>query len=724
MKATIRTLGCALLLFAVHGLPATARGQSCEGDCDDSGEVTVDEIISGVSIALGLQPVDACRNFDRNVDGEVTVDEVLAAVNRALAGCPDDVNVGIFVMCEVPGPRGLVRCARGTNVRLWRCDDDVQCFSERELIASQPIDANGTIVFVLGRRQLGSGTLIAEADVDANVTYQVVEKVRVGTIGQPPQMRTAGGTSGSIELTISPASEAATRILATAGLENFDADAVRAVVAAVAQANSETLFDGLGAAVAADRATEVALADEAVQELLSQSQRTLGCLQSRRGAIRAVGEVAEYEFFAKGAERMVLSTFKTEGETSFQPCWSIRNALGAAVRLDQNQARRCGAGGFTAPADGIYFMRVFDDASRAVGEYEILLEPRSATFGGQETCAPVAGCGSVIQGQTLNPRAADVYRLDGMANQRVSVSVLRVDGDPGYQPCWFVRDENGNEVRLVPNQADSCSEREVVLREGRHTIVVGDGARAASGTYELRIEPRSATLGRNAEASCAPEIGCGAAFVGVVPTRVASATYQFRALEGEIVAVAISREDGDPGFSPCWTVRSPNGSAMTLLPNVDEACDDRRSLRIGSSDVHTIVVRDGGQDATGTFNVRLEPVSESVDGEQCAAPIDCSAAGVGAISTPRFANTYGFFATAGARYRFSAVRESGQPAFNPCWTVTDRNGAAVRLLPNATSQCDGARDFTPSSSGWHTITVRDRTGGSATGTYGYEFSCL
>jgi hypothetical protein len=59
----------------------------CVGDCDDSGTVTVDELIRGVNIALGLVPLDNCGSFDANGNGGVTVNELVQAVNAALEGC-------------------------------------------------------------------------------------------------------------------------------------------------------------------------------------------------------------------------------------------------------------------------------------------------------------------------------------------------------------------------------------------------------------------------------------------------------------------------------------------------------------------------------------------------------------------------------------------------------------------------------------------------------------
>jgi hypothetical protein len=67
---------------------ATANGKTCVGDCGSDGEVTVDELITGVNMALGVTPLSACPVFDANGDGEVTIDEILQAVNSTLNGCP------------------------------------------------------------------------------------------------------------------------------------------------------------------------------------------------------------------------------------------------------------------------------------------------------------------------------------------------------------------------------------------------------------------------------------------------------------------------------------------------------------------------------------------------------------------------------------------------------------------------------------------------------------
>ncbi len=60
---------------------------TCVGDCGGDALVTINEIITGVNIALGSAPLSQCPVFDADGNGEVTVNELIVAVNNALNGC-------------------------------------------------------------------------------------------------------------------------------------------------------------------------------------------------------------------------------------------------------------------------------------------------------------------------------------------------------------------------------------------------------------------------------------------------------------------------------------------------------------------------------------------------------------------------------------------------------------------------------------------------------------
>jgi hypothetical protein len=60
---------------------------ACVGNCNAEADVTVDEILTMVNIALGNARLLNCEAADSNHDGHVTIDEILTAVNNALNGC-------------------------------------------------------------------------------------------------------------------------------------------------------------------------------------------------------------------------------------------------------------------------------------------------------------------------------------------------------------------------------------------------------------------------------------------------------------------------------------------------------------------------------------------------------------------------------------------------------------------------------------------------------------
>jgi Phosphoinositide phospholipase C, Ca2+-dependent len=76
------------LVYSVAGVPRPGLAQTCEGDCNNDGQVMVEEVVSGVAIALGRSDTAACASLDLDGDGSVLVYELIAAVLRALEGCP------------------------------------------------------------------------------------------------------------------------------------------------------------------------------------------------------------------------------------------------------------------------------------------------------------------------------------------------------------------------------------------------------------------------------------------------------------------------------------------------------------------------------------------------------------------------------------------------------------------------------------------------------------
>jgi len=88
---------------SVTPLPAddamTSGATFLVGDCDGNHKVAINELITGVNIALDLRPLGDCSSFDLNGDSRVTINELIRAVNNALNPPPT----------PTPGVGGIVR---------------------------------------------------------------------------------------------------------------------------------------------------------------------------------------------------------------------------------------------------------------------------------------------------------------------------------------------------------------------------------------------------------------------------------------------------------------------------------------------------------------------------------------------------------------------------------------------------------------------------------------
>ena len=83
---------------------AAAATPACVGDCDGSGDVTVNKLITMVNIALGAASLSDCTAGDADGDGEIAINEIIAAVNNALGGCPTPVPTATPTLALTPTP--------------------------------------------------------------------------------------------------------------------------------------------------------------------------------------------------------------------------------------------------------------------------------------------------------------------------------------------------------------------------------------------------------------------------------------------------------------------------------------------------------------------------------------------------------------------------------------------------------------------------------------------
>lgn len=72
----------------VDGKVTVGGVEACVGDCGADGAVGIAELVRGVNIALGFQPVSACEAFDCQNNDTVPISCLIQGVNNSLNGCP------------------------------------------------------------------------------------------------------------------------------------------------------------------------------------------------------------------------------------------------------------------------------------------------------------------------------------------------------------------------------------------------------------------------------------------------------------------------------------------------------------------------------------------------------------------------------------------------------------------------------------------------------------
>jgi Papain family cysteine protease/Bacterial Ig domain/CARDB len=141
---------------------ALAQVGTCAGDCNRDDRVTVDELVTGVNMALGTLPVDRCPDLDRGGDDNVTVDDLIAAVSNALGACGSHAN----------------RAPRASDVSFSA--DTATPYVQKQLIGSDP--DNDTITYELVADDTGTGYSFAYVNPDSGILYLTLAPDFQGTI--------------------------------------------------------------------------------------------------------------------------------------------------------------------------------------------------------------------------------------------------------------------------------------------------------------------------------------------------------------------------------------------------------------------------------------------------------------------------------------------------------------------------------------------------------------
>lgn len=205
-----RSFQLACVSFAVVlALVGSARAE-CVGDCDGNGDVVINELITGINIALGTAPLSGCPAFDQNGDGQVVVSELILAINNALSGCPPpggecgDGKVDPGEECDRGDTWGGDGCAANcTNEHKLPCSFSAGSGATLQTtLFAVPIPIEGSQTLTIGKATDESGEIPAVIKADemifepVSVPGLVCACVRGAAMPQFGPGNTASGSVG------------------------------------------------------------------------------------------------------------------------------------------------------------------------------------------------------------------------------------------------------------------------------------------------------------------------------------------------------------------------------------------------------------------------------------------------------------------------------------------------------------------------------------------------
>jgi len=178
------TIRCAILaLFTVLATGGPAPAQSCAGDCDGDGQVTIAELVRGVRIALGELPVEECDGLDGDGDGTVNVAELIRAVRAALEICiadtPTPTVTPLGPFCGDGAADGLEECDDGNTAGGDGCSAACELEPGGDPCAGVPVAATAQLRAVRVASGLSSPVHIAGPPLDPHRIFVVEQAGRV-----------------------------------------------------------------------------------------------------------------------------------------------------------------------------------------------------------------------------------------------------------------------------------------------------------------------------------------------------------------------------------------------------------------------------------------------------------------------------------------------------------------------------------------------------------------
>jgi hypothetical protein len=163
-------------------------------------------------------------------------------------------------------------------------------------------------------------------------------------------------------------------------------------------------------------------------------------------------------------------------------------------------------------------------------------------------------------------------------------------------------------------------------------------------------------------------ISCDVPLTRTIATLGEVDKFTFACVAGEVVHVSLGNHGGSFGFNPQWRLLGPDG-------NPDATCGTLtatdRDCAVTPAGNYAIEVRDVGSDATGTYSVHVQRLTDT---QRCGGSLTCDTTLTTTIDTFADTDLHSFTGVAAEIVHLTLGNHGGSFGFNPQWRLIAPDG--------------------------------------------------
>jgi hypothetical protein len=655
---------------------------TCTGDCDGDGAVSIGDLVRAVNIALGIQPLESCEVADADGDGSVEIGELIQAVTIALRkdGCAFDTPTAsptATATPEVPTETPQVPTATASAMHS----------PTGSPTATAAATATATPVATLTASPIGTATITPTSTATP-------------TVSSPTPTPT--GCPENMQLPVDSAPSCSISNIGDADVFRFTlTERTRVILQATEIPPDgqggwdpclELLPDLMGGSPIASQCDAfhprldqvldpgdyfVLVSDNnndqvGDYQVLYQPIRVPDAVElppdaSLARQINHAGDCDLYTFTLAAPTRVLLQVTEipADGLGGWSPCLTVLTDLDdtAAIPL-------CDA--FHPRIDqvleaGTYYVLVNETDNYRLGDYEILYQPIQAP------AASALPLDTQLAAQINQPGDYDLYTFTLAAPTRVLLQATEIpaDGLGGWSPCLTVLTDL-DDTAAIP-LCDAFHPRiDQLLEAGTYYVLVNETDNYRLGDYEILYQPIQAPA-----ASALPLDTQLAAQINQ-PGDYDLYTFTLAAPTRVLLQATEIPADGLGGWSPCLTVLTdPDDTAAiplcdTFHPRIDEV------LEAGT---YYVFVNEIDNYRLGDYEILYQPVQAA---DAVALPIDMALAAQ--INQAGDYDLYSFTIAAPTHVllQVTEIPPDGSGGWSPCLRIlTDLNDTTAEPICEA-----------------------------------------